>query len=180
MQDIGEMRVVKDGNGSILTNGDEIKTRWKEYFNQLLNVENEQEELTEVRRTEGPIENITASEVERAMKKMKKDKATGTSKVSIDLLKALGETDKEMVMELMELIWREEKIPEEWEKSEIVPIYKQKGDPLDCGNYRGIKLLEHLLKILEREYLISDTGYCSTYRLTFYYEIIWPSRNYAI
>ena len=55
-----------------------------------------------------------------------------------------------MVTELMELVWREEKMPEEWERSEIVPIYKQKGDPLECGNYRGIKLLEHLLKILER------------------------------
>ena len=84
------------------------------------------------------------------MKKMKKGKATGCSEVSIDLLEALGETGQKMVTELMELIWREERMPEEWERSEIVPIYKQKGDPLECGNYRGIKLLEHLLKILER------------------------------
>ena len=41
-------------------------------------------------------------------------------------------------------------MPEDWKQSEIVPIYKQKGDPLECGNYRGIKLLEHGMKILEK------------------------------
>ena len=41
-------------------------------------------------------------------------------------------------------------MPEEWKKSEIVPIYKQKGDPMECGNFRGIKLLEHGMKMFEK------------------------------
>jgi len=28
--------------------------------------------------------------------------------------------------------------------------YKGKGDPMKCGSYRGIKLLEHATKIVER------------------------------
>ena len=36
------------------------------------------------------------------------------------------------------------------EESEIVPIYKQKVDPLECGNFRGIKLLEHGMKMFEK------------------------------
>ena len=31
-----------------------------------------------------------------------------------------------------------------------VPIFKQNGDVQNCGNYRGIKLMSHTLKILER------------------------------
>ena len=41
-------------------------------------------------------------------------------------------------------------IPEEWRTSTITPIYKQKGDPLECNNFRGIKRLSHTLKLWER------------------------------
>ena len=52
---------------------------------------------------------------------------------------------------ILKRVWEEEQMPEQWEKGEIVPIYKQKGDPLECGNFRGIKLLEHGMKMfLER------------------------------
>ena len=43
-----------------------------------------------------------------------------------------------------------EGIPKEWRTSTITPIYKQKGDPLECNNFRGIKLLSHTLKLWER------------------------------
>ena len=29
-------------------------------------------------------------------------------------------------------------------------VYKGKGDALACGSYRGIKLIEHAMKVLER------------------------------
>ena len=29
-------------------------------------------------------------------------------------------------------------------------VYKCKGDALTCGSYRGIKLLEHAMKVMER------------------------------
>ena len=55
----------------------------------------------------------------------------------------------EMVLNLLMMIW-EESIPNEWENSNTVSIYKQKVDPLDCRNYWGIKLLEHLSKVIKR------------------------------
>jgi len=33
-----------------------------------------------------------------------------------------------------------------------VPIYKWKDDPMECGSHRGIKLLEHAMKVVKRIY----------------------------
>ena len=41
-------------------------------------------------------------------------------------------------------------MPKDWDKSWIVNVHKGKGDALECGSYRGIKLLEHVMKVLER------------------------------
>ncbi|XP_071687880.1 uncharacterized protein [Rutidosis leptorrhynchoides] len=41
-------------------------------------------------------------------------------------------------------------MPMEWRVSEIIPIYKNKGDAQTCTNYRGIKLLSHTMKLWER------------------------------
>jgi len=32
----------------------------------------------------------------------------------------------------------------------VQPVYKGKGDPMECGSYRGITLLEHAIKVVER------------------------------
>jgi len=41
-------------------------------------------------------------------------------------------------------------ILEDWKSSMVLPIYKGKGDPMECGSYGGIKLLEHAMKVVER------------------------------
>ena len=41
-------------------------------------------------------------------------------------------------------------MPEEWRRSVLISIYKNKEDAQCCGNYRGIKLLSHTMKEWER------------------------------
>ena len=41
-------------------------------------------------------------------------------------------------------------IPDSWKKSKLIPIFKNKGDILECNNYRGIKLMSHFMKLWER------------------------------
>ena len=43
-----------------------------------------------------------------------------------------------------------ESMPESWKRSMVVPLYKGKGNVLECGNYCTIKLLKHGMKVVER------------------------------
>ena len=43
--------------------------------------------------------------------------------------------------------FREEKVPREWKSACIVPLYKGKGDHLECSNYRRISLLSEAGKV---------------------------------
>ena len=54
------------------------------------------------------------------------------------------------VTEICNAILKEGKVPEDWERSWIVSVYKGKGDALECGSYRGIKLLDQVMKVMER------------------------------
>ena len=42
------------------------------------------------------------------------------------------------------------KIFTEWEESIITPLYKSKGVALERGNYQGLKLLDQVMKVLQR------------------------------
>ena len=47
-------------------------------------------------------------------------------------------------------ILRSKKMPDEWRKSTLIPIFKGKGDVQVYANYRENKLTSHVLKIWER------------------------------
>ena len=63
------------------------------------------------------------------------------------MIKAGGRTIRGEIHKLIISIWNEEKLPDEWKESIIVPIYK-KGDKTDCNNYRAISLLPTTYKVL--------------------------------
>jgi len=56
--------------------------------------------------------------------------------------------DAYQILDLCNGIVKEGSIPEDWKSSAVLPICK--GDPMECGFYRGIKLLEHAMKVVER------------------------------
>ena len=145
-KETGNIHIIKDKEGKMLFDEDKISLRWAEYFEELLNVENKREELLEIYKVEGPEKGIEVEEVREAMSGMKSNKAPGVSKVSIDMLREGGEECLFWMLDLLKVVWDKEKIPEDWRKSLIAPIFKKNGDILECGNHRGIKLLEHGLK----------------------------------
>ena len=149
-KDLTQIKQMKDDQGVVLTEKDHIVERWKTYFEKLLNEENPRSLFGDGQQNHGVVREVTRSEVERALKKMKNAKATGPDGIPVEAWKSLGEFGAEQLTVLMRKIWTEEEIPSEWRKSVITPIYKEKGDIQDCGNYRGIKLMSHTMKIWEK------------------------------
>ena len=148
-KDVGSARYVKDENGNIVVEEVEITDRWRRYFNDLLNEENGHT-LEEVEKVEGPVLGVQAAEVEMALNKMKIGKAPGPSGVTSDLLKYAGDTGTRELVKICRRIEEEGKMPDDWGNSLTVPVFKGKGDALTCGKYRGIRLLEHAMKLWEK------------------------------
>src|SRR5918995_5436827 len=80
---------------------------------------------------------------------MKVGKAAGPSGVASEMLKAAGEDGIMWMVDLFNQIILE-KIPDDWKKSWMVTVFKGKGDAMDCGSYRGIKLLDNAIKVFQR------------------------------
>jgi len=71
--------------------------------------------------------------VEKALK-MKNGKAVGPDNLPVEVWKSLGMIGIEYLKQELNKI-TEEKIPDEWQKSTLIPIFKNKGDIMECGNY---------------------------------------------
>ena len=141
-----------DNVGKIVVEEDKLLEVWKEHYDRISNEEFswDREGLTDVRPVCGPGEKISEEEVEAAIGKMKLGKAGGPSGVVADMLKAAGDEGTRWMTELCNAVIKEGKIPTDWSRSWLVNVYKGKGDALECGSYRGIKLVEHAMKVLER------------------------------
>ena len=100
---------------------------------------------------EGPLNIVTREEVEGAsLMGMKNSKAARLSGMTSDLLKFAGATGVRELLRMFQGIMGGEHVPDEWRNSLTIPLYKGKGDALQCGNYRGLRLLEHGMKVWER------------------------------
>ena len=80
---------------------------------------------------------------------MASGKAAGPSGIVAEMLKPVEESGAEEVRDLENII-SEGCIPTDWQESFIVNLYKGKRDALNRGNYRGLKLIEQVMKVLER------------------------------
>jgi hypothetical protein len=82
---------------------------------------------------------------------MKGDKAAMClDGIPIKVWRTLGDVAIIWLTKLFNLIFRSNKMPDEWRRSILVPIFKNKGNVQSCTNYRGIKPMSHTIKLCER------------------------------
>ena len=151
-QDIVGEKCVKDDNNKLAYSDTAKKNAWKQNYQRLLNVEFPWDE-TSLFHTEpsiGPAPFVTANMVLSSIQKIKLGKSPGPSNVIVEMLKASPDQFSELIVDLINAIFKEGKIPEEWSNSYIVSFFNGKGSALDKGNYRGLKLADQVLKVVER------------------------------
>jgi len=48
---------------------------------------------------------------------------------------ATGDTGTQWILDLCNGIVKEGSMPDDWKSSVVLPVYKGKGDPMECGSY---------------------------------------------
>ncbi|KAK3541669.1 hypothetical protein QTP86_000342, partial [Hemibagrus guttatus] len=100
-KDVQQVRVIKDRDGRVLTSEESVQRRWKEYFEELMNEENEREKRVEgVNSVEQKVDKIRKDEVRKALKRMKSEKAVGPDDIPVEVWKCLGEAAVEFLASL--------------------------------------------------------------------------------
>jgi hypothetical protein len=93
------------------------------------------------------VRRIQESEVKNALKRMKGGKLMDPDGIPIEVWRSLEDVAIVWLTKLFNLIFRSNKMFDEWRRNILVPIFKNKGDVQSCTNYRGIKLMSHTMKL---------------------------------
>ena len=88
----------------------------------------------------------TESELRRAVFAQKDNTSPGIDSISSEILKASYDVISPSLLYLYNRMFRNGEYPRSWGDGIITPIFK-KGDVNDAGNYRGITLINVLVKI---------------------------------
>ena len=134
----------RNKEGMLLSEEDDILSRWKEHFDELLNKELSDQHVTS-QKTYQVYSDIneptpTLDEVKNAIQKLKDYKALGIDLIQAELIRKASPDFVECTNQLITKISTTETIPEDWNWSIICPIHK-KGDMTICSNYTGISPL---------------------------------------
>ena len=145
--------MVKDVNGQILLDGVEVRKRWAEYFEQVLNVADVREaNINVVCNWQMPVLGdlneigISLGEVGKSVNEMKSGKAPGLDGFTVECLKKSGMAVLEWQARLPNTSFDGGRgvVAMDWCGVCIVPLYKGKGDQCECSNSRGVSLLSEV------------------------------------
>jgi hypothetical protein len=93
-RDINQIKCIKDGTDQLLVKDEEIKDRWQEYFDRLFNGEDENptieldDSFYDTNRRF--VRRIQETEIEKALKRMKRGKAMGPDGIPMEVWRYLG------------------------------------------------------------------------------------------
>ena len=111
--------MIRNKTGELAMNTKERAEIWKEYFDKLLN-DDEPVELIKIWNRESSaveVEEPTIEDVKKAVRNLKNNKVARTDGIHPELIKYGGNKLLNRIYGLVRQIWKEERIPEEWNET---------------------------------------------------------------
>ena len=106
--------------------------------------------MTESDEMKEDIDPILTTEITEAIHKLKNGKATGPDEISNEIFTKAEPQTIEVYRKALQTIADSRDIPEQWQKGQIIRLYKGKGKRGKCSNERGITLASNFGKLFER------------------------------
>ena len=146
------LRAVKSEDGKyVLVDESDIKTRWNEYFAQLLKAEHAADVDALMTHSLGTFDNISyrpsVLRTKQLIGESKRNKAPGPDAITGELLRAGGSGLAFHITHLLEHIAKDATVPIDFRGGKLKEVWKRKGDPQVCPNSRGLLVSDELSKI---------------------------------
>ena len=140
-KDVKGGTVIKDGNGKLVTQQEEVLKIWESYFKELLNQEGNNNGLELPSYVKGKVEltDITDTEMQTWIKGMKNGRPPGIDEVRVEKVMAAGESGISWTKRLLNTCMRQGKVPEEWQTRLTVPMEGRCARPREIQRHHTFK-----------------------------------------
>ena len=156
----GSKTTLEDENGNMRTGaraGDLFANSYAKESN--IEVERTQEKearLEQKQRIQGEnppecmTKEITATELQQALRQLKKKKSPGPDGITNEMLANIGKEAQHKLLQIFNLSWSEGKVPQLWREAIMIPILKRGKNKSKAASYRPISLTSCVCKLIER------------------------------
>ena len=91
----------------------------------------------------------TTEEIAKVIGSFSKSKASGPNSIPVKILKLINQSISMPISALINSSFESGIFPSVLKISKVIPVFKNKGSPLEVSNYRPISLLSNIEKIFE-------------------------------
>ena len=138
-----ETNCIRDKNGKMLFDSNDVINRWVEHVTELYH--DEKGDPPDVSNKNGCT--IMKSEIDNVITDIKCGKASGNDDIATEMIKALDDKGIKTITELCNLVYDTGYLPPDMSSSIFVRLPK-KANATECSDYRTLSLVSHILKIL--------------------------------
>eukprot|EP00666_Eupelagonemidae_sp_cell4sb_P018047 gene18047-biopygen3714 len=93
---------------------------------------------------------VTEAEVVDAIRKDRGTRSVGVDEVPMSVLKRVAPQLATEIAAIANCCIRERKLPDQWKRAEVVPIWKNKGNQKEAKYYRPVSMLPAIARLVER------------------------------